>query len=116
MLRELLTGQAPDLPDEKIPPARAMSDLLDRRTRLVTDVRQFNPQIPHALQAIVDRCLCFNPDDRYPDAQLLAEDLERFLSRRPLKVAVNPSRRERVANWVTRNRGRIVSNTVFISL
>ena len=34
VLRELLTGQAPDLPDEKLPPARAMRDLLDRRARL----------------------------------------------------------------------------------
>ena len=116
VLREFLTGQAPDLPDEKTPPARAMSDLLDRRTRLVTDVRQFNPQIPHALQAIVDRCLCFNPDDRYPDAQLLAEDLERFLTRQPLRVAVNPSRRERIGNWVTRNRARIVGHTVYLAL
>ena len=115
VLRELLTGQAPDLPDEKTPPARAMSDLLDRRTRLVTDVRQFNPQIPHALQAIVERCLCFNPDDRYPDAQSLAEDLERFLTRQPLRLAVNPSRRERIGNWVTRNRARIVSQTVYLA-
>ncbi|HMF35239.1 MAG TPA: protein kinase, partial [Isosphaeraceae bacterium] len=116
VLRELLTGQAPDLPDEKIPPARAMRDLLDRRTRLVTDVRRFNPQIPHALQAIVERCLCFNPDDRYPDALSLVEDLERFLTRKPLRLAVNPSRRERIGNWVTRNRARLVSNTVYLAL
>jgi len=116
VLRELLTGQAPDLPDERISPARAMSDLLDRRTRLVTDVRRFNPQIPHALQAIVERCLCFNPDHRYPDALSLAEDLERFLTRQPLRQAVNPSRRERFGNWVTRNRARLVSNTVYLAL
>ena len=116
VLRELLTGQAPDLPDEKIPPARAMRDLLDRRTRLVTDVRRFNPQIPHALQAIVQRCLCFNPDDRYPDGLSLVEDLERFLTRKPLRLAVNPSRRERIGNWVTRNRARLVSNTVYLVL
>ena len=57
---ETLTGQAPDLPDEKIPSARAMKRLLDRRMRLVTDLRRFNSQIPHALQAIVVGCLCFN--------------------------------------------------------
>jgi len=116
VLRELLTGQTPDLPNEKIPPARAMRDLLDRRTRLVTDVRQFNPHIPHALQAIVEHCLCFNPDDRYPDAQVLAEDLERFLTRQPLRVAVNPSRRERIGNWGTRNRARLVGNTIYLTL
>jgi tetratricopeptide (TPR) repeat protein len=116
VLRELLTGQAPDLPDEKIPPARAMSDLLDRRTHLEIDVRRFNPQIPHALQAIVERCLCFDPDDRYPDALSLVEDLERFLTRQPLRLAVNPSRRERIGNWVTRNRARLVSTTVYLAL
>jgi serine/threonine protein kinase len=116
VLRELLSGQAPDLPDERIPPARAMRDLLDRRTRLVTDVRPFNPQIPHALQAIVQRCLCFNPDDRYPDALLLATDLERFLTRQPLRLAVNPSRRERIGNWITRNRARLVSNMAYLAL
>ena len=116
VLRELLTGQAPDLPDEKTPPARAMSDLLDRRTRLVTDVRQFNPQIPHALQAIVERCLGFDPDDRYPDALSLVEDLDRFLTRQPLRLAVNPSRRERTGNWVTRNRAWIVGHTVYLAL
>ncbi len=116
VLRELLTGQTPDLPDEKISPARAMSDLLDRRASLVTDVRRFNPQIPHALQAIIERCLCFNPHDRYPDALSLAEDLERFLTRQPLRQAVNPSRRERFGNWVTRNRGRLLSTTVYLAL
>ncbi len=116
VLRELLTGQAPDLPDEKIPPVRAMRDLLDRRTRLVTDVRQFNQQIPHALQAIVERCLRFNPDARYPDAQSLAVDLERFLSRQSLRLAVNPSRRERIGNWITRNRARLLSNTIYLAL
>ncbi len=116
VLRELLTGQAPDLPDEKISPARAMSDLLDRRASLVTDVRRFNPQIPHALQAIIEHCLCFNPDARYPDALSLAEDLKRFLTRQPLRQAVNPSRRERFGNWVTRNRGWLLGITGYLVL
>ena len=116
VLREFLTGQAPDLPDERIPPARAMSDLLDRRTRLVTDVRQFNPRIPHALGAIVTRCLCFDPGDRYSDAHALALDLECFLTRQPLKLALNPSRRERISNWGIRNRNRLVGNTAYLLL
>ena len=114
VLREMLTGQAPDLPDEKIPSARAMSDLLDRRTRLVTDLRRFNSQIPHALQAIVERRLRFNADDRYPDAQSLVEDLERFLTHKPLRLAVNPSRRERIGNWVSRNRTWLLINTIYL--
>src|SRR5262249_56943009 len=61
VLRELLTGQAPDVPDDHLPPARALRDLLDRRACLTTDVRQDNPSIPHALAAIVERCLAFRP-------------------------------------------------------
>jgi hypothetical protein len=81
-----------------------MHDLLDRRLRLDLDLRRANPDIPHGLQAIVQKCLSFGPDDRYPDAQVLAEDLERFLSRRPLLFATNPSRWERVRNAVVRHR------------
>jgi serine/threonine protein kinase len=104
VLRELLTGQAPDLPDEKLPLARAMQDLLDLSSRLELDLRRFNPEIPHALQSIVQACLSFRPDDRYPDAQTLADDLGRFLAREPLRFAVNPSIKERLNNVVIRHR------------
>jgi serine/threonine protein kinase/tetratricopeptide (TPR) repeat protein len=110
VLRELLTGQAPDVPDDHLPPARALRDLLDRRSCLTTDVRHDNPEIPHALAAIVRRCLAFRPEDRYPDGHALAGDLERFLSRKPLAHVANPSRRERLANWTTRN-GRSLAVT-----
>jgi len=116
VLRELLTGQAPDLPDETLPPARAMRDLLDRRARLSTDIRKHNPDVPHALEAIIERCLAFSPDDRYPDAQLLTVDLQSFLTRQPLRLAVNPSRRERLLNWSTRNRRSLVGNVVYLTL
>src|SRR6478752_1204121 len=89
VLRELLTGEAPDLPDEKLPPPRAMRQLLDRRACLEVGLRKANPEIPYALEAITEKCLRFDPDRRYPDAQSLADDLECFLARKPLKVAVN---------------------------
>jgi serine/threonine protein kinase len=110
VLRELLTGQAPDVPDDHLPPARALRDLLDRRACLRTDVRQDNPEIPHALAAIVERCLAFRPEERYPDGQALADDLQRFLGRKPLAHVANPSRRERLSNWSARN-GRSLAVT-----
>jgi serine/threonine protein kinase len=116
VLRELLTGQAPDLPDETLSPARAMRDLLDRRARLTADIRHHNPDVPHALEAIIERCLTFSPDDRYPDAQVMAVDLQRFLTRQPLRMAVNPSRRERLLNWGARNRRKFVSYAVYLVL
>jgi serine/threonine protein kinase len=107
VLRELLTGQAPDLPAETLAPARAMRVLLDRRPLLDVTVRRANPAIPHALEAIVAKCLAVSPDDRYPDAGALTEDLDRFLQHRPLAHAANPSALERCTDWGVRNRLRL---------
>ncbi len=104
VLRELLTGQKPELPDPGLPPARALRDVLDRRPFLDPSVRRFNPAIPHALEAIVAKCLSVSPDDRYADAQALEQDLDQFLKHEPLQHVTNPSRRERLGNWLTRQR------------
>jgi serine/threonine protein kinase len=108
VLRELLTGQKPELPNPGLPPARALRAVLDRRPFLDTTVRPHNPTIPHSLEAIVAKCLTLSPDDRYPDAQTLERDLDRFLRHLPPEQSANPSRRERVGNWLVRNR-RVLS-------
>lgn len=41
--------------------------------------RTVRPQVPPELEQICLRCLEKNPDDRYPSAVALAEDLERYL-------------------------------------
>ncbi len=115
VLRELLTGQQPDLPAVTISPQRAMRLLLDRRPLLDVAVSRINPAIPHALEVIVAKCLTFSPEDRYPDARSLAEDLHRFVTHQPLLLAVNPSRRERVANWAVRN-WRIIAEAASVIL
>ena len=106
VLRELLTGQLPDLPKKGVPAPRAMRELLDRRRFFDVAVRRFNPAIPPSLEAIVAKCLAFAPADRYADAESLAKDLERFLNHQPLLEAGNPSRRERVGNYLKRQRPR----------
>jgi serine/threonine protein kinase len=116
VLRELLTGQTPDLPDEKLTPARAMLQVLDRRPLLETRVRRINSKVPHALEAIVAKCLAVSPDGRYRDAHALAEDLERFLSHQPLLHAANPSTRERLSNWGRRRRWILISATANLIL
>ena len=50
----------------------------------------------------------YSPHDRYVDGESLADDLERFLNHQPLLAAGNPSRRERVANCLKRQRSRAV--------
>ena len=104
VLRELLTGQQPELPAQTISPQRAMQLLLDRRPLIDVAVSRINPSIPRALEAILAKCLTVAPENRYPDAGTLADDLRRFLNHQSLTFAVNPSRRERVGNWAIRNR------------
>jgi len=116
VLYELLTGQPPDLPDASLPPALAMSDLLDRRATLSTDVRRHDDRVPYALEAIVNKCLRPDPAARYAGGMQLAEDLDAFLRRRPLVHAVNPSRVERFADRAARNRRLLVANAFYLSI
>jgi serine/threonine protein kinase len=108
VLRELLTGQKLELP-EPLAQARALSAVLARRRISDTSVRRFNPAIPHALEAIVAKCLALAPADRYPDAEELEKDLDRFLKHQSPKHVLNPSRCERVNNWLTRQRRMLVT-------
>ncbi len=112
---EMLTGQPPDTPGPNLPPTRAIRELLDRRLDQRIPLRRFNPSIPHALEAIAERCLAPSPADRYPTAAALADDLERFLERRDLAHAVNLSRSERSSNWLWRRR-RFLLPVVAVSL
>ena len=100
VIREMLTGAAPEPPSTSLPLPRAIQDLLDRRSVAVDDARSLNKRVPHALDAIVARCIRPEPADRYQSAADLAEDLERFRRRRPLRHAVNPSLGERAGNWL----------------
>ncbi len=105
VLRELATGQEPDLPNPDLPLPRAIRGLHDRRAAgPIASVRQVNPSVAPALASIIEKCLEFDPADRYESAEDLAEDLRRFLDHRPLERARNPSLVERVANWAYRNR------------
>ena len=114
VLRELLTGQSPDLPAQTLSPPRALRVLLDRRPMLDVSVRRANPAIPHALEAIVAKCLAVLPEARYSDAQALADDLNRFLRRLPLVGTTNPSRSERLGNWARRRRSALATNTFYL--
>ncbi len=103
VLKELVTGLAPDAPDGRLPLPRAIQALHDRRSSPSVPLRQINPSIPPALESIISRCLAFEPAGRYPKAEDLATDLRRFLDRKPLRGASNTSLMERVSNFVYRN-------------
>src|SRR5262249_37894971 len=46
--------------------------------------RRLQPSVPHDLQTICLKCLQKDPRRRYTTAAALAEDLDRFLARRPI--------------------------------
>jgi tetratricopeptide (TPR) repeat protein len=93
-----------------------MRDLLDRRAALDTDVRRHDDRIPHALAAIVNKCLRPDPTARYAGGKQLAQDLDAFLQRQPLVHAENPSRVERCADWAARNRRFLIANAFYLGI
>ncbi len=104
VLCELLTGRRPSMPDDTKTAPHILRNLLKQRINHQPSPRADNPAVPHALEAIAAKCLVPLKAHRYQNASDLAEDLHRFLERRPLRHAVNPSRHERAGNWCWRNR------------
>jgi serine/threonine protein kinase len=117
VLRELLTGRRPEIPDSSLPSNRKIAELLDRRQASApAPARADNPDVPHGLDAILARCLAPRPADRYPDAAALAEDLRRYLRREPLCTVRNPSRRETATNWAYRRRLPLAASVAALTL
>jgi hypothetical protein len=64
--------------------------------------RKIDPHIPRDLETIVLKCLAKEPAERYATAEVLAEDLRRFLADRPIKARRSPWH-ERSWRWCRRN-------------
>ena len=78
------------------------ADML-RRSALGTtqSLRRLMPGVPADLRTIVEKCLEREPHRRYASARDLADDLDRFLSYRPIRARCPPLL-ERVAKWARR--------------
>ncbi len=106
ILREMLTLKPIERPADHLKLARAINDLIQKRSAPRTPIRRINRQVPHALEAIIAKSLAESTSNRYATAEELASDLGLYLDRRPLAVAENPSLIERGANRL-RRRSRI---------
>ncbi len=67
----------------------------------VTLPTRLNQRTPRPLELICLRCLEKKPEDRYPSAAALAEDLERFLRDEPVEARPADWRR-RIERWMRR--------------
>ncbi|MBY0461116.1 MAG: hypothetical protein K2V38_27660, partial [Gemmataceae bacterium] len=96
ILFECLAGKPPFGPGDPI------SVLLQVKSNPAPDLRSIRPDAPRDLAAVVRKCLEKDPARRYPSAEALADDLGRFLARRPTR-ARPVTQGERVWFWARRN-------------
>lgn len=75
--------------------------------------RSINSRIPSELETIILKSISKNPQDRYATAGELAEDLQRFLSGKPI-VARRPSMRRRIREWTLRHSTLAAVLAVFV--
>jgi serine/threonine-protein kinase len=78
VLYEMLTGELPY--DAETPAGVVMKHV----GGLSRSAREANPEVPEELDAITARLLSRDPDDRYPEANALVEELERVKEGLPL--------------------------------
>jgi serine/threonine protein kinase len=63
---------------------------------------QFIPEVSPGLADLIRKCLATRPNDRYPDAAALADDLRRHMADLPLCGVANRSLLERWHKWCRR--------------
>jgi eukaryotic-like serine/threonine-protein kinase len=70
--------------------------------------RQVDPKTPRALEAICLKAMAKKPDDRYPSALALAEEVRRWLADEPVAAYREPWP-TRVARWAKRHRTEVAA-------
>ena len=82
-----------------------MDALIESRREGPPSIRELNPAVTPAIEAIVLKLLAPEPKDRYQTADDLRTDIDRHLADRPLLFAREKSTREQLGKWRRRNPG-----------
>jgi serine/threonine protein kinase len=98
ILYELLTGAHPFGRFPKSRSVRAVADEMLARQKLgVRPLRERNPDVPHRLARLIERCLSFDPNDRPQTAADVAAEMRHCYSARKRALQFLASRPGRVA-------------------
>lgn len=104
-LFDMLTGRPPFADDDVIRLLRRVAE------EDAPAPRSIRPDLPRDLDRIVRMALAHEPDRRYPSASSFAEDLDRFLTHRPV-LARSPSVGYRTARFVRRHRAVVIAAAI----
>jgi eukaryotic-like serine/threonine-protein kinase len=106
ILYELLTGAHPFGRFPRSRSVRAVADEMLARQKLgVRPIRERNPDVPHRLACLVERCLAFDPADRPQSAAAIHAELRHCYSAR-----------KRAMQFVASRPGRMLVTTAAIGL
>jgi len=97
ILYEMLTGKPPFQAGTLLETLRLLAEQEAKRPSLI------NPRIDRDLDTICMKCLEKNPATRYPTAEALADDLDRWLRQEPIH-ARPAGLGLRTRRWIARNR------------
>ena len=107
-LYQLLAGRPPIT---GVGPTEAIVSTIQRR---FVPIAAAAPNAPPELHAIVEKALELEPEDRYADAERLAEDLRRFQTGQ-LVAAHRYTRRERIARFARRHRAALSATALALA-
>ena len=107
---ELMTGESPHRKETYLDTLKSVENEVPAQPNSI------NAEIPKDLQAICMKCLEKHPNQRYADAFELAEDLNRWLTDKPV-IARQVGALGKLVRWSKRNRAIAASLTfAFVSL
>ncbi len=112
ILFEMLAGEHPFVEVSSGGSMFETIELMIAARRQVPSLRARCPHVPWSLDALVGKCLSFEPAHRYARARDLAEDLRRFLDDLPMKYCPEPSFRERMGKFARRHPGLCGSTSI----